>query len=275
MTIFKGVRRALLGQLPLHARALLRGGGGPGAGAFLRPATSPELVVPEDAFLAYVRRRLLLSDPQLAGAVSCCRRGANGRVCGHPIIGDYGAHAVKCHVGGGPLRRHNALAHTLAQWLKQKCGAHVSLEQWLPHLDQPRPDGRVVRARLDVVFVDSDGTQHIVDISVADALVSDTSGELTRRAAHDFANVADREREKPRRYPGPNIIAFVLDTQGRLGREAQTFLRYVTRDADDGVVDSTFCVAYARQALSASLARQVCSQLDAGCPRGRGVHRAS
>ena len=206
--IFAGVRRALLGRLPLHARALFRGGGGPGAGAFLRPATSQELVVSEDAFLAYVRRRLLLPDPQLSGAVSCCRRGANGRVCCQPTIGDYGAHAVECHVGGAPLRRHTALAYTLAQWLKQKPGAHVSLEQWLPHLDRPRPDGQIVRARLDVVFVDSDGTQHIVDISVADALVANTSGELTRRASHDFANVTDRQREKHRRYRGPNIIAF-------------------------------------------------------------------
>ena len=152
----KGAQKLLLATLPMPARALLRDGGGPGGGAFLRPASDHGHVIADAAFVPAVRRRLLLRGPGTTGLqhCPCCTRG--GRVCGAPLGGNHGSHSVQCHAGGGPIKRHSALLCALAKWLRRRDGASVSLEQWLPHLsigsqDEDGPP----RARLDIVFHDA------------------------------------------------------------------------------------------------------------------------
>ena len=87
----KGSRKALLASVLLPARALFRDGGGPGAGAFLRPASDHGHVIADAAFAPFVRRRLLLPDPGTTGLQLRPYSTRTGRVCGLPIVRDLGA----------------------------------------------------------------------------------------------------------------------------------------------------------------------------------------
>ena len=264
----RGARRALLGRLPLPARALLRGGGGPGGGAFLRLPSRREHVLPEADFLAYCRRRLLLPDPSGAGRAPCGRRGLEGQCCTCLAGEDYGGHAVQCAIGGGPVRRHNALAMVLYKWLSLLAGAHVALEQWLPRLDREGRDGSRVRAKLDVIFHPVDAPRCVIDVSVTDSLSADPD-TLAQRAANDFAGVRAREAEKHARYPTAELVPFVLDAQGRFGQEALAFLRWVGGSLPPGSAGGS--VAELRQSLSSTLARWAGAQLTGLGRRGGGA----
>ena len=48
-----------------------------------------------------------------------------------------------------------------------------------------------------------------------------------QRAARDGAAAASEENDKRRRYPGPDLVPFVVEAGGRLGESAEALLRSV------------------------------------------------
>ena len=65
-----------------------------------------------------------------------------------------------------------------------------------------------------------------VDVAVTEA--SAAGGHVAaERARTDGAAALHEEKEKHRRYPGPDMIPFVIEANGRLGEEAEMLLRSV------------------------------------------------
>ena len=88
-----------------------------------------------------------------------------------------------------------------------------------------------------------------VDIAVTEATTV-TSRLLSQRAKCDGAAAASAERDKHWRYPGPDMVPFVIEAGGRLGESAEAFLRSVTpKDLEDRAAE----LAAAKQTLSCLL----------------------
>ena len=108
-------------------------------------------------------------------------------------------------------------------------GQECTTEQYVPKWDRVKR-GRsgheeVERARLDVVFNGTAGPVYI-DIAVTEAAAAG-GHTSTDRARNDGAAALHEEKEKHRRYPGPDLVPFVLEANGRLGEEAELLLRSV------------------------------------------------
>ena len=124
-----------------------------------------------------------------------------------------------CPVGGGTIRRHNAIRDELQAWLKKWFQVDPLIEQLMPQWRLP--DGS--QAQLDVVYVHGQQGTIALDVSVVDT---------TRVAEHGHrwhTVLSRREKEKHRRYPGPGLIPFVVDVNGRWGDEAESWLRRCLR----------------------------------------------
>ena len=184
----------------------------------------------DDAFVVAVRRRLLYSDPAAAAQQACQHqrsggeRGACGAIMGH----DLGAHAICCPIGPSRVQRHNGVRDVLADWLVEQHGRDaVAVEQRIPAWDRNTTEGLQL-AVLDIVVTRPTGKE-AVDVSVTDA--SGEVGAAERRARRPGAAARVREQEKHRRYPGRGLVAAVLETGGRAGRELHAFLRsHATQD---------------------------------------------
>jgi hypothetical protein len=143
----------------------------------------------------------------------------------------------------------------LHEWLCEECGEDaVTKEQHIPGWDQPTAEG-IEHAVLDVV-VSADTERVAVDVSIVEA----TSPDLpTARARAKTAGAAARSREleKHRRYRGPGLIAAVLESGGRMGKEFRAFLK--ARAPRDGRRGMALCDV--RQRLAVALQRGVAAML--------------
>jgi len=97
------------------------------------------------------------------------------------------------------------------------------------------PDGAPVlepkweRAKLDVSFCDADGRLTHVDVSFTSAATTNAA-ELGRRAGKPGRAGAQREGDKRLRYrasanPAEPLVAFVVESRGRMGDAAVQLLR--------------------------------------------------
>ena len=154
-----------------------------------------------------------------AGSQGPCAHAAAGATRGFVQHDDHGAHACSCARGGGVLRCHNSLRDALGGWVARVREVPVLRGQAVPAWG--RPDDRAI---LDLAVPDRDGTMRYVDISVVDP-TSRNDALQRRRASQAGSGIRDRERRKHARYPGDALDAFVIGGCGRLGMEAQTFLR--------------------------------------------------
>ena len=101
----------------------------------------------------------------------------------------------------------------------------MSVEQFVPQWDRvSEEDGSVTRARLDVAFVDTQARSVYADIAIV-AASTVTPQEKRARAARNGAAAASAEDGKRLRYPGPNLIPFVVEALGRPGDDAVALLR--------------------------------------------------
>ena len=239
-------RARLLASLPASEAASLRSAGGKGAGAFLLPPTRQDHLLADEHLQPALALRLRLPLPEGASP-TCLRRRSDGTACGCDLRADPG-HAVGCPVGGLAIGKHDGVRDWLAGWLAERGAAGVDTEQAVPAWDRARPDGSVEAARLDVTYVDPVAGRQYVDVTVTDAALGAGTGAGRSRATRDGAAAAAAEERKHRRYPGPALLAFALETLGRPGKEAQALLR--TWSAGDPQV-----LAAARQSLSAALQR--------------------
>ena len=119
---------------------------------------------------------------------------------------------------------HNRVRDWLAGWIAEMTGQIVSTEQFVPRWDRVGDDGRVERARLDVAFTDTQARTVYADVAIV-AASTVSAPERRARAARNGAAAASAEDGKRLRYPGPNLIPFVVEALGRPEENAIALLR--------------------------------------------------
>ena len=95
-------------------------------------------------------------------------------------------------------------------------GHHALIEQVVPGWDTEEG-----QAQLDVVYHDGAQGRVCLDVSLVDVV------SVARHGRSRKPTLRRREREKHRRYPHAGLVPFVLDSRGRRGAEAETWLRQV------------------------------------------------
>ena len=241
----------LLEGLDEQERVEVRTAGGTGSAGFLEAATSEDQEIPDAHFRRALRRRLRIRPQDGGGFCKRCYKGSGGGPCGQ-ALDPRGLHARVCKVGGGIIRRHDRIRDWLAKWIGQMLGQEVSTEQYVGKWDRWRRDtsGQLVleRARLDVVFQGRAGPVY-VDVAIVEA-ASSSAAAWRARSAQDGVAAAEEEDAKRRRYPGPDLVPFVVEAGGRLGVAAQSLLRSVVpKDLADRAQE----IAAAKRTLRALL----------------------
>ena len=239
-------RQLLLNSLPPQRAAQLRSASGAGAGSWLLPPSSAARCLADPHFQTAAALRLQLPPPPEASSV-CLRCRPDGARCGADLTQDP-VHPCGCQIGGGTVTRHDCVRDWLASWLMQRGAGGVTTEQFVPAWDRVGRDGTTEAAKLDVAFFDPTAGAMFADVVVTDAAAGAGTPAGQSRARHDGAAAAASEEKKHRRYPGPALVAFALETLGRLGAEAQGLLR--TWSAGDAAA-----LCDARQSLSVVLQR--------------------
>ena len=220
----------LWARLPAARQARLLSGGGLGAGAlwngFMREG---EPALHDASFVVMLRRRLLLD---LLGAPATCAfqysgsAGGGGEerqgACGRPLD-VAGLHALQCPVGPHRIRLHNEIVRALADWISAH-GGYADVERCVPEFYR-EAGGQITEARLDLV-VSWPGlpVPTWVDVTVRSP---GESGPAARAAGHAAMGA---ERHKKDRY-GDAVVAFAVETEGRLGPAAQRFVAEVATAA--------------------------------------------
>ncbi len=151
---------------------------------------------------------------------------------------------MTCPLGGGVVARHHAVRDALAGWL-QSVGIGTATEQVVPAWSRDNEE-----ARLDIAYHDQREGPMYLDVSVVASAqrAPDGHGRLLSR----------RERAKHQRYPGRNLIPFVLDVRGRWGMEARAWLKTMVGSMDEDRRSEALqsCRWLVSQALQASVAEQ-------------------
>ena len=235
-------------RLPQAAADALHAASGPGAGAFLEcPVDSTPL---PDAHFRIALRRRLRCERLVAGAAADCRnRDSAGHHCGCDQGDDGGRHALVCPKGGGRMTRHNHLRDTLCHWLTT-LGAVVTKEQYV--LDWSTPQQQ---AYLDLAVVLPNGTQLYVDVTVQEG------GAARQRGARTVHLLSRAVGRKHRRYPGPGLVAFAVDTLGRVDPEADGFLRAAARAVTEDGVELGRLVRRGRALVATAVQRACATQI--------------
>ena len=150
------------------------------------------------------------------------------------------------------MRRHHAVRDALARWLKG-IGHQAQTEQVIG--DWQTPDGQ---AQLDVVYHRGARGRICLDVSLVDA-----TSVARQNRGYEYV-LRRREREKHLRYPYAGLIPFVLDSRGRWGQEAETWLRQVVGEIpeDDRGEARRLLRATIAQALQGQVAEQMALAVD-------------
>ena len=122
----------------------------------------------------------------------------------------------------------------------------------MPKWDRWRTNSQGVaeleRARLDVVFQGVTGPVY-VDVAIVEAGAGSLHARRLR-AKQDGEAAAHEEDDKRKRYPGPDLVPFVVEAGGRLGEAAETLIRSV---APKDPVERSQAIASAKRTLSSLL----------------------
>jgi hypothetical protein len=140
-------------------------------------------------------------------------------MCGE-ALDDAGLHPLTCKVGGLVTVRHDGARDWLAKLVTRRLGpgSAATCEQYVPRWDRTKADGTVEKARLDVVYLHG-GRRVFVDLAFVTAR-SRNGAALRSQAARDGAAAEREEDDKRRRYPGPDLRPFVVESLGRMGDDA-------------------------------------------------------
>ena len=221
----------------------IRAAGGKGAGNFLLTPTKPEFRMADTHYAVALRARLRLAHPAHMADSStvtthCQHRAKNGETCGTPLD-THSRHAERCVKGGAILAGHNAVRDWLDRYLRDHTGHPTAIEQYIPQWDRTvkvrNADGttseRVERARLDNSFTDNKGQRTHVDCVVT-CPTTTNANEQCIRAQVDGRAASMAEAEKGRRYkrgdnPNEGLVAFAIESRGRLGEQAMGLIKAV------------------------------------------------
>ena len=219
----------LLSVLPPQDAADVRSAGGSG-GAFLCPPMQEDHLIPDLLMKVAIRRRLRVPHPGRVGGIGashCQHRRRSGDSRGQLCAADLdsqGHHAETCEIGGSTVEKHDKIRNWLAKWLSDTTGRPTKIEQIVARWARQRPDGSIEEARLDVSFIDASGRRAYVDVSIVAASTVDRERQR-RRAECDGEAARAMEDTKRLRYPGADLVPFVIETLGRPGESAKSFLR--------------------------------------------------
>jgi hypothetical protein len=202
-------------SMTAHELERLEQQSGPGAAAFLAPGEGMP-VLPNAHYEIALRRRLMFADPVSNGSNTCCHQSGTNP-CGAQCKGDGGKHATSCHIGGGVQARHDDIKDSTASWLND-LGHKCKKEQLIPKWNTED-----AQAILDIVYTDRRGKEIAIDITVVDG----ADGKAPAKYA-----IPRRERQKHRRYPGSELVPFVLDCRGKWGKEALDYVTFICKDLD-------------------------------------------
>ena len=138
----------------------------------------------------------------------------------------HGFHALTEQRGGNVLARHERLNRAVGGLLLRWRAVAPLYNQRVPHWDRPsrRPghQGTIEHAELDLEYADEDGRRWI-DVTVRHPAAGDAAA-VRSAARRDGEAGRKAERAKHDRYPGDRLTAFVVETPGRIGAEARSWL---------------------------------------------------
>ena len=203
--------------------------------------------MPDDHFVVAVRCRVRADVIQPAAGGCQHAYVDTRRRCGQALDAK-GRHARVCKVGGGVVARHDRIRDWLAKWVGGMIGREALTEQFVPQWDRYR-DGILERARLDVVYDNVQGRRVHVDVAIVEASTANLHDQR-QRAAKDGVAASSHEDTKRRRYPGPSLVPFVMESMGRLGEGTDAMLRALV-PSDHPERAKVLCAA--RQSLSVLL----------------------
>ena len=152
------------------------------------------------------------------------------------------------------MRRHNAIRDALHQWPKGPLSINARTEQEVTKWNTPEEN-----AILDIVYRCPRLGEIAVDISVVDSVFSGASSQASNQLHR-------REQAKHRRYPGPGLFAFVVDTRGRWAKEATAFVQTVISKLDPP--ERLEALRQCRRTVSFALQSSIAEQLMSAASRG-------
>ena len=134
-------------------------------------------------------------------------------------------------------------------WLRDN-GIGAEKEQEIPQWNHGTE-----RAILDVVYHEGASGMVAMDVTVTDMTANAHGGQPWRHA------LARKERKKHTRYPGPELVPFVVDVRGRWGKEAEAWMKRVAKRlaAEQRTEAVRACRYEVSLALQAAVAEQLAS----------------
>ena len=217
-----------------------------------------------------MRRRLLLPSPSLPDAPppydpnnppSCKHHAHFQHAPQCPKHHDQqGIHEELCAVGGGIVRRHNAIRTWLARKVRDLTQDKVAEEQMVPRLDiihmptTKHPNGRRETANIDIITQDDIETT-MYDVVVANIACND-SMELLRRTTEPGRAGRIAAIRKRNRYGG-EVLPFAVEDTGRLHPQAARVLHQLAENTHQPQLEYSLLVAELQTVLfSTSLSSQ-------------------
>ena len=163
-----------------------------------------------------------------------------------------------CPVGNTRTNRHDWVRGALLAWMPG-IGIRAQKEQFVTEWKRMDKNGKEEEARLDIAYVDNRWGQTYLDAAV----VESTEREPTN--GNPEVAIRRRENTKHRRYPGHRLRPFVLDTHGRWGNEAASWLQHVTKGlhSDVRAAEIIRCKTMVSRALQLGVAEQLLSAVSA------------
>jgi hypothetical protein len=143
------------------------------------------------------------------------------------------------------VRRHDSVRDWLAKLVTEWTGKPALTEQLVPNWNRQK-NGHLKLARLDVALDTAQGKRVYIDVAITEAATSDAH-ELRQRAAGDGVAASRKEDHKRVKYPGPELLPFVVEALGRCGSSANSFLKAMAPKSLD---DRSKALGSARQSLS-------------------------
>ena len=198
--------------------------GGTGAGAWLLAPRNPKHWLSDQAFVTSVRARMYLPIFQSTGECMHSTRPRPDRPLHRcPCQRDrHGRHAFHCNLGGGILRRHNAMRDMAADMVMECTELPATIEQHDQALgDDRRPDLRHQNWRGETVHI---------DVAIVSPHAQSVRGDP--RQLRPGGLVASHEALKKRKYPELRLIPAVSSHLGRPGADLVTWIRSLCRDTD-------------------------------------------
>ena len=149
--------------------------------------------------------------------------------------------------------RHDAIVRLLESFAKRRADPKPYLEQVVPQL-QVVVSGQVGTARLEVI-THIGSCRHLVDVTVVSPFAGSDAfrAVCSRRDGYAARRASVSKRTK---YDQADLVPFAIETGGRLGADARSFLRKLAAEAPDPTAELTYMYWAVSALLQDGVARQ-------------------